>query len=145
MKKFKILGSFLSLLFSDLFFWYRTINHQKAAVNLAIGRAQRIKGKLTALFIQRKKSRSFFLSTVRNKQGAKKYIGNRPVAEAKKKKCYKRLKYKQFVQIPGLCSPQFPSYFPKHFTHLCRALYGDAILVDSFGPPIWSPEINKNI
>ena len=58
---------------------------------------------------------------------------------------YKRLRYKQFVQISGLCGPHFLSYLPKHFTHLCRALYGDAILVDSFCPPIWLPEINKNI
>ena len=58
-------------------------------------------------------------------------------------KYYKRLIYKQFVQISGLCGPQFLSYLPKHFTHLCRALYGDAPLVDS--PPLWPPEINKNI
>ena len=34
-------------------------------------------------------------------------------------KCYKRLKCKQFVQVSGLCGPQFLSYFPKRFTHLC--------------------------
>ena len=34
---------------------------------------------------------------------------------------------------------------PKRFTHLCRALCGDAILVYRFGAPIWPPEINKNI
>ena len=34
---------------------------------------------------------------------------------------------------------------PKRFTHLCRALHGDAILVYRFGPPIWPPEINKNV
>ena len=51
-------------------------------------------------------------------------------------KCYKRLIYKQFVQVSGLCGPQFVSYLPKRFTQLCRALYGDAILVDRFGPPI---------
>ena len=60
-------------------------------------------------------------------------------------KCYKRLIYKQFAQVSGLCGPQFLSYLPKLFTHLCRALYGYAILVDSFGPPIWPPEIIKNI
>ena len=60
-------------------------------------------------------------------------------------KCYKRLIYKQFVQVSGLCGPQFLSYLPKRFTHLCRALYGDAILVHRFGAPIWPPEINKNI
>ena len=65
--------------------------------------------------------------------------------EAKKMKCYKRLIYKQFFQVSGLCGPQFLSYLPKRFTHLCRALYGDAILVYRFGPPILPPEINKNI
>ena len=30
---------------------------------------------------------------------------------------YKRLMYKQFVQISGLCGPQFLIYLPKHFTH----------------------------
>ena len=71
---------------------------------------------------------SFSLS--RNKHGTKKYIWNRPVEEAKKMKCYNRLKYEQFVQISGLCGPRFLSYLAKHFTHLCRALYGKAILVD---------------
>ena len=64
--------------------------------------------------------------------------------EAKKMKSYKRLIYKQFVQILGLCGPQFLSYLLKNFTHVCRALYGDPIL-DSFCPPIWPPEINNNI
>ena len=75
----------------------------------------------------------------------KKQIRTRPMEEAKKMKCYKRLIYKQFVQVSGLCGPQFLSYLPKRFTHLCRALYGDAILVYRFGAPIWPPEINKNI
>ena len=48
--------------------------------------------------------------------------------EAKKMTCYKRLIYKQFIQVSGLCGPQFLSYLPKLFTHLCRALYGDATL-----------------
>ena len=61
----------------------------------------------------------------------------------KAKKCYKRLIYKQFFQVSGLCGPQFLSYLPKRFTHLCRALYGDAILVHRFGAPIWPPEINE--
>ena len=57
--------------------------------------------------------------------------------EAKKMKiCYKRLIYKQFVQVSGLCGPQFLSYLSKRFTHLCRALYGDAILVHRSGAPI---------
>ena len=84
--------------------------------------------------------RSFSLS--RNK---KKLIGNGLVEEAKKMKCYERLIYKQFFQASGLCGQQFLSYLPKRFTHLCRALYGDVILVYSFGAPIWPPEINKNI
>ena len=58
---------------------------------------------------------------------------------------YKRLKYKRFVQVTGLCGPLFLSYLLKRLIHLCRALYGDAILVYCFGPPIWPPEINKNI
>ena len=75
----------------------------------------------------------------------KKKIGNRPVEEAKKMKCYKRLIYKQFIQVSGFCGPQFLSYFPKRFTHLRSALYRDVILVDSFGAPIWPPEVDKNI
>ena len=57
----------------------------------------------------------------------KNLIGNRPVEEAKKLKCYKRLICKQFFQVSGLCGPQFLSYLPKRFTHLYRALYGGAI------------------
>ena len=87
---------------------------------------------------------SFSLS--RNKHGTKKKTTrNRRVEEAEKMKCYKTLIYKQFVQVSGLCDPQFLSYLPKRFTHLCRALYGDAILVYRFGAPIWPPEINENI
>ena len=63
--------------------------------------------------------------------------------EAKKIKFYKRLIYKQFFQVSGLCGPQFLSYLPKRFTQLCRAFYGDAILLYSFGAPIWPPEIKK--
>ena len=59
-------------------------------------------------------------------------------------KCYKRLIYKQFAQVSGLCGPQFLSYLPKRFTQLCRSLYGDAILVDRFGPPIWPTEIKTS-
>ena len=65
--------------------------------------------------------------------------------ETKNMKCYKRLKYERFVQVSGLSGPQFLSYLPKRFIHLCRALCGDAILMYRFGPPIWPPEINKNI
>ena len=67
---------------------------------------------------------SFSLS--RNKHGTKKKTTtrNRRVEEAEKMKCYKTLIYKQFVQVSGLCDPQFLSYLPKHLTHLCRAWYG---------------------
>ena len=69
--------------------------------------------------------------------------------EAKKMICYKRLIFKQSVQFSGLFGPQFLSYLPKRFTHLCKALYGDAILMYRFSvrhiTPIWRPEINKNI
>ena len=65
--------------------------------------------------------------------------------EAKKMKCYKRLIFKQFVQVSGLCGPKFLSYLPKRFTHLCRALNGDAMSVHRFGAPISSPENNENI
>ena len=41
--------------------------------------------------------------------------------EAKKMKGYKRLIYKQFVQVSGLCGLQFLSYLPKRFTHLLEA------------------------
>ena len=52
-------------------------------------------------------------------------------------KCYKRLIYKQFFQVSGVCGPQFVSYLRKRFTHLCRALSEDSILVYRFGAPIW--------
>ena len=51
----------------------------------------------------------------------KKLIGNRPVEEAKTVKCFKRLIFKQFVQVSGLFGPKFLSYLPKRFTHLCRS------------------------
>ena len=55
--------------------------------------------------------------------------------------------YKKFVQVSGLCGPQFLSNWCllKCFTQLCRALFGDAILVHRFGAPLWSWEINKKI
>ena len=38
--------------------------------------------------------------------------------EAKKMKCFKRLIFKQFIQVSGLCGPKFLSYLPKRLTHL---------------------------
>ena len=68
---------------------------------------------------------SFSLSRNKHTHGTKKKTTrNRPVEEAEKMKCYKTLTYKQFVQVSGLCDPQFLSYLPKHLTHLCRAWYG---------------------
>ena len=75
--------------------------------------------------------RSFSLS--RNKK-----INWKPSSgRSQQMKYYKRLIYKQFAQVSGLCGPLFLSYLPKRFTHLCRALYGDATLVHRFGPPIY--------
>ena len=66
--------------------------------------------------------------------------------EAKKMKiCYKRLIYKQFVQVSGLCGPQFLSYLSKRFTHLRRALYGDAILVHHSGAPMATGNQQKHL
>ena len=84
-------------------------------------------------------NRTFSLS--RNKKLNWKPSGGR----SQENECCKRLIYKQFVHVSGLCGPQFLSYLPKRFMHLCRALYRDAMLVYHFGPPIWPPEINKNI
>ena len=58
--------------------------------------------------------------------------------------CYKRLIREQFVHVSGLCGPQFLSYLPKLFKHLCRALYGDAMLVFRLGAPIWPLEIKTS-
>ena len=82
--------------------------------------------------------RSFSLS------GNKKINWKPSSGRSQEKECYKRLIYKQFVQVSGFCGPQFLSYLPKRFTHLCRAFYGDAVLVYRFAP-IWPPEINENI
>ena len=65
--------------------------------------------------------------------------------EAKKTKCYKRLLHKQLLQVSGLCGTPFPSYLPKSFMQLYKALCGDAILVYLGGTPVWRPEINENI
>ena len=65
--------------------------------------------------------------------------------EGKKMKCYKRLRYQQFVQVSGLCGRQFLSYWPKRFMHLCRALYGDAILVYRFGAQMAAGNQQKHV
>ena len=76
-------------------------------------------------------------------------VGERENGGAGGRHANKRLIYKQFVQILALClvsvcGPQFLSYLPKRFTHLCRVLYGEAILVDNeFGPPIYMAAGNQ--
>jgi len=37
------------------------------------------------------------------------------------------------------------SYLPKRSTEICRAQYGNAMLVSLGGTPTWPPEINENI
>ena len=64
---------------------------------------------------------------------------------AKKMKCCNRLIHKQFVQVSCLCGPQFLSYLPKRFTHLCRALYGDAILVHQNGAAMAARNQQKHL
>ena len=88
------------------------------------------------LFEDNFRYRSFSLSL--NKKINWKPSGGR----SQENECYRRLMYKQFFQVSGLCGPQFLSSLPKRFTHLCRALYGDAILY-RFGLPIWPLEIKK--
>ena len=65
--------------------------------------------------------------------------------ESKKIKCCKRLKYKQFLQVSGLCGAQCLSYLPKRFTllvELCMETpYWWTVLVHQY--LIWPPEINK--
>ena len=65
--------------------------------------------------------------------------------EAKKMKCYKRLIFKQFVQVSGLCGPKFLSYLPKRFTHLCKSF----VWRRHVGAPFWcsnmAAENNENI
>ena len=55
---------------------------------------------------------------------------NRPVEEAKKMRCYKRLIYKQFVQVSGLCGPQFLSNLLKR---CMETPYWCTVLVPQYG------------
>ena len=67
------------------------------------------------------------------------------MTEAKNFKCYKRLIYKQLLQVSGLCITPFMCYLLKSSTHVYRAQYGDAMLVPLRRTPKWRPEINENI
>ena len=58
--------------------------------------------------------------------------------------CYRKQIYKPPLQFSGLCGTTFVSYLFKRFTQLRRVLYGDAMLVDQSGPPVWRPVINEN-
>ena len=49
--------------------------------------------------------------------------------DAKNFSCYKRLINRQLLQVSGLRSTPFFSYFPKRSTQIYRAQYGDAMLV----------------
>ena len=53
--------------------------------------------------------------------------------EGKTMKCYKRLIYKQFVQVSGLCGPQFLRYLPKRFTLCMETPYWCTVLVMAAG------------
>ena len=49
--------------------------------------------------------------------------------EADNYKCYKRLVNKQHLKVSGLNDIPLLNYLTKRFTQICRAQYGDAILV----------------
>ena len=65
--------------------------------------------------------------------------------ETKKTKCYNRPTLEKLFQVSGLCDAPFLSYFPKRFTQMYRALYGDAMLVYNFSTPQWPPQISQII
>ena len=65
--------------------------------------------------------------------------------EAKNLSCYKGYTTKQLHQVSDLYSIPLLSYLPKRSTEICRAQYGNAMLVSLGGAQIWPPEINENI
>ena len=70
------------------------------------------------LWITRKWRHRIDRSLSRNKK-----INSQPSSgRSQKNECYKRLIYKQFVQVSSLCGPQFLRYLPKRFAHLCTVL-----------------------
>ena len=58
---------------------------------------------------------------------------------------YRKQIYKQPPHFSGLCGSMFVINLLKRFSQLKRVLYGDAMLVNKSGPPIWRPAINDNI
>ena len=53
--------------------------------------------------------------------------------EAKKMKCYRRLLYKQFVQVSGLCGPTVSELFAETF----HALLQSFVWRRQIGVPFW--------
>ena len=51
------------------------------------------------------------------------------MTEAKNFKCCKRLINRELIQVSVLCGTPFLSYLPKRSTQMCRAQYGEAMLV----------------
>jgi len=52
---------------------------------------------------------------------------------------------KQLHQVSDMHGIRLLSYLPKRSTEICRAQYGNAMLVSLGGAQTWSPEINENI
>ena len=60
--------------------------------------------------------------------------------------CYRRQTYKPPLQFSGLCGAVQRLWFIcGSVSRNLKVLYGDAMLVDQSGPPIWRPGINENI
>jgi len=64
--------------------------------------------------------------------------------EAKNLQCYKGYTTKQFHQVSDLYGIPLLSYLPKRSTEICRAQYGNAMLVSLGGAQTWPPVINEN-
>jgi len=65
--------------------------------------------------------------------------------EAKKLQCYKGYTTKQLHQVSDMHNIPLLSYLVKRSTEICRAQYGNAILVSLGRAQTWLPEINENI
>ena len=65
--------------------------------------------------------------------------------EAKNSQCYRRYKTKQLHEVSDLYAFPLLSYLPKCSTEICRAQYGNAMLVSLGGAQTWRKEINKRI
>ena len=65
--------------------------------------------------------------------------------EAKKLQCYKEYTTKQLHQVSDMHCIPLLSYLAKRSTEICRAQYGNVMLVSLVGAQTWPPEINENI